>query len=458
MNKSKLTMLMVIIFLTGLLGPIPGDRNNVQAASTCASTATASFHTYLPIVVTAQIAPNNFGKVYPSNGAVGANYQSQDLSWASVQNAESYDYCVDTSNDNACTGWTSTGANTQVTLTNLDRNTTYYWQVRANNTVGTTYANWHTDAFWSFTTGDENTIWIQQTESASWVARDSHVAEVLSDDSIILISGLDGNRPEDVWRSTDFGATWTLQTNAPGWSGRSGHNSVTLSDDSILIMGGKTGFSSYVNDVWRSTDMGVTWTQMTDSAGWSRRSEFGCTALSDDSILVLGGLIDGSVYSKYVYRSTDMGATWSVMNNAPPWGIRAGHVVVTLSDDSIVLMGGKDSGYNKLNDVWRSTDMGATWTLMTADASWPGRWNHTAVVLSDDSILLMGGEDDDENLLNDVWLSTDMGASWTQIMTHAQWSARDAHATVAMSDDSIVLMGGKNWQRWHDVWRLLSID
>ncbi|MDO9323690.1 MAG: hypothetical protein Q7T80_01905, partial [Methanoregula sp.] len=53
----------------------------------------------------------------------------------------------------------------------------------------------------------------------------------------------------DVWQSTDNGATWTQITSSPGWSARYGHSSVVMPDGSIMLMGGDDG--GYKNDVWR---------------------------------------------------------------------------------------------------------------------------------------------------------------------------------------------------------------
>ena len=56
--------------------------------------------------------------------------------------AASYEYCYDTTNDDACDpGWVSTGAATSAGRPAWANNTTYYWQVRANNGSGTTYAD-----------------------------------------------------------------------------------------------------------------------------------------------------------------------------------------------------------------------------------------------------------------------------------------------------------------------------
>ena len=95
------------------------------------------------------------------------------------------------------------------------------------------------------------------------------------------------------------------------------------------------------------------------------------------------------------------------------------------------------------NDVWRSTDNGATWKQMTANAGWSARSFHSSVVCPDGSIVVMGGANS-ETMDNDAWRSIDNGATWTQMTANAEWSAREFHSSVAMPDGSIVLMGGKD--------------
>jgi hypothetical protein len=103
-----------------------------------------SFTTALPF-------PGSFNKTAPANGAIGQP-ANPTLSWGTSSDATSYEYCYDTSNDNACTTWTSTAASTSVGLIGLSPSTIYYWQVRANNSTGTTYANGSSTSYWSFTT------------------------------------------------------------------------------------------------------------------------------------------------------------------------------------------------------------------------------------------------------------------------------------------------------------------
>ncbi len=69
------------------------------------------------------------------------------------------------------------------------------------------------------------------------------------------------------------------------------------------------------------------------------------------------------------YPFTDneiVGTNWSeVKSNVPKgWSARASHSSVAMPDGSIVLMGGYNGNFK--NDVWKSTDNGSHWTLMTA--------------------------------------------------------------------------------------------
>ncbi len=111
--------------------------------------------TYWKDTVTVQSStinpPGAFVKTAPANASV---WQSTNpvLTWGSSSNVIAYEVCYDTTNDNACNDWVSNGTSTSKTLTGLSMNTPYYWQVRAVNGAGTTYANSSTTAFWSFTT------------------------------------------------------------------------------------------------------------------------------------------------------------------------------------------------------------------------------------------------------------------------------------------------------------------
>jgi hypothetical protein len=97
--------------------------------------------------------PGTFNKLSPSNSAY-VPLIGLSISWEASSDATAYEYCIDTFNNNACDeSWIGAGTGTSAGLSGLINNRTYYWQVRATNAHGTTYANGSASpgAWWSFT-------------------------------------------------------------------------------------------------------------------------------------------------------------------------------------------------------------------------------------------------------------------------------------------------------------------
>jgi hypothetical protein len=170
----------------------------------------------------------------------------------------------------------------------------------------------------------------------------------------------------------------------------------------------------------------------------------------------MGGIDGSGNRMNDVWLSTNNGESWTRTTEHADWSARDAHSSVVMQDGSIILTGGFD-GFIEKNDVWRSTTSGTSWEPMSGSAQWAIRYSHSSVALTDGSIVVLGGEDRSGNARNDVWRSTDKGASWTQETAIAGWSARDAHSSVVMQDGSIVLMGGYDGGgKRNDVWRFLK--
>ena len=93
-------------------------------------------------------------KSTPANGAAG-QATSLNLTWtAGTGTTTAYQYCY-TTTYNGCTNttgpWQGNGTATTVAISSLSQSTTYYWQVRAQNAIGTVYAD-DVNYDWSFTT------------------------------------------------------------------------------------------------------------------------------------------------------------------------------------------------------------------------------------------------------------------------------------------------------------------
>ena len=100
-----------------------------------------SFTTY-PVV--------GFVKISPANSSVNQP-TTLTLTWNFHTDATSYEYCIDTVSNTSCdTSWKSVGNTLNVTVTNLKRGTTYYWQVRARTPSGKVKAD--NGTWWKFKT------------------------------------------------------------------------------------------------------------------------------------------------------------------------------------------------------------------------------------------------------------------------------------------------------------------
>lgn len=122
----------------------------------------------------ADTLPSAFNKLAPADGAP---YQSTRpiLSWSESKYQDKYEYCYDTTDNDECNAlWTTTNK-TNVELSGLSLGTTYYWQVRAPNVAGETYAD--AGAWWSLTTASASDL-------NHWTGTVSSTTRVMSFDAL----------------------------------------------------------------------------------------------------------------------------------------------------------------------------------------------------------------------------------------------------------------------------------
>lgn len=220
---------------------------------------------------------------------------------------------------------------------------------------------------------------------------------------------------------------WNTVNPQADWAPRAGLEVVHL-NDAFYLMGGRTpidpsvvpvfGASTIWGDVWKSDDLGGSWSRIldTDTSGqWSARAFFEAMT-KDGQMYVLGG------------------QDFNVIDNPAP----VGPPMIPVS--------------NFFNDVWSSSD-GINWVQKTADAGWDGRAGLSSVVYRDEIYVFGGSKNDDAAIVgptgppriyfNDVWKSADDGATWQQVTEAAPWEPR-AGAAVVVKDDFIYLLGGED--------------
>jgi photosystem II stability/assembly factor-like uncharacterized protein len=148
-----------------------------------------------------------------------------------------------------------------------------------------------------------------------------------------------GTETQGVYKSTDNGLSWG--------AANAGIERTSISDlifsGGNLLAAGKGGCPTSLN-VFKSTDNGATWTGTTGLNGRIVRS----FAMKGSSIYAAVALFPGS---SGVARSTDNGSTWQDVASPIENG---GESIV--SDDAIIIA--------EDNFIWRSTDDGASWDVV----------------------------------------------------------------------------------------------
>lgn len=300
--------------------------------------------------------------------------------------------------------------------------------------------------------------WVRVTEEAGWQARDSS-GEVVFRDRMWLCGGWFSSHlpaPRDVWSSSD-GQNWELVVQTAGW--KHGDLPMTLVfNDRMWFMGGwyngrLPGFSAS-NEVWSSND-GKQWEVATKNAGWTPRIAAGAVVF-EGKMWILGGIEsyffgDERSLKNDVWCSSN-GKDWTQTTANAGWPPRAYHGAVVFDGKIWVLGGGNYvPKYNGLNDVWCSRD-GITWTKVTEAAPWHARLWFSSVVYRDRIWVLGGWSNSPSQNWGDVWYSKD-GQTWKQLKSDVIWKARHEHSSYVFQD-KIWVAGGHARPLNSEVWSL----
>jgi len=285
--------------------------------------------------------------------------------------------------------------------------------------------------------------WFAANASIPWGRTASMVA--LSDGALVAAGG---NTPDrKVWMSVNLGRSWTCQTADAPWNHRIGNCLVVnSSNNDIWLLGGKDG-NSYPQDVWISSDSGITWVQKGATFPFAGRWYMSCALVDNNAALLVlaGGRGIGTFYSDG-WKTRD-GIIWTQLTSALPWGKRQWGFTTTTSDGSIVFGAGQSASKSFRKDVWLSNDQGHTWSSQTSTASWRHRVGAQSLYFNG-SIYLVGGHTI-AGWQRDVWRSEDLGVTWQLVVDPAAFPSEEP--SVVLNKDVAVLLASRSVWTTQDV-------
>ena len=308
----------------------------------------------------------------------------------------------------------------------------------------------------------DHSIGVSEDNGATW--RD--VSEGLEDRGMSVLYA-DPECPGEVWagsrcggglfRSTDYGTTWIPVNHYL-------HYFMSLQDDPVV-----PGRMWAVSDdaLSRSDDNGATWRRV-----HQRWHYHGFSAHPERADELLMGSVGSGLWADEqmrVYRSTDAGTTWTDVSEGLPESDASAHALLYWPDDpSVVLLGTYRGGdVSHLSGVgiglWRSEDEGTSWSLaldvpdiamLTATPDGVVAATGDGIYRSVDSGLTWTRAAGPEGLVlavgftgttglaltweREVWLSRDAGVSWVRHSTDIPRAPETPLAGVAVDTGGTV--------------------
>lgn len=296
-------------------------------------------------------------------------------------------------------------------------------------------------------------LWERVSAAAPWGVRAMPRGGLLGD-YFYVIAGRAGafTLYGDTWRSSN-GIDWEKMSDDTGW-GKRAYPTVAIVQGNLVLTGGQ-GLFTFYNDVWRSADKGKSWQQVNSSAPWAPRAGHFTMVVDDDIYLFAGG--QNSWNRKFypeLWVSHDLGVTWELRARLPEDMGRAGMQVVRI-DGALYFMGGDHdkpvffaNRAGRRNDVWKSADLGKTWTLL-GNAGWSPRTGQQCAGYAG-QIICIGGHgqaaNDDQILLHDmwVWAPKDGISNWRRV-SNTVWGCPDNPESCGKSDFLLAIRDGRIW-------------
>lgn len=198
------------------------------------------------------------------------------------------------------------------------------------------------------------------------------------------------------------------------------------------------------------------WQRVGDTR-WGTRSHFATATTANGTTYVFGGSNGQQLHNDVWKISANVSESVEVVNHAN-WTKRKSFGAAAYRDGSLLIFGGTDGNFLFFNDVWFSkcgVRMGIEWEKQVIEGPrWSGRAAFATVVLSDDSVLIIGGCC---HGAADVWRSPSAsnGKSWTRQIDNAEWGPRMGSAALALPHGEVMLMGGRSANEpkyFNDAW------
>ncbi|WP_327319081.1 cellulose binding domain-containing protein [Streptomyces sp. NBC_01235] len=265
-----------------------------------------------------------------------------------------------------------------------------------------------------------------------------------------------------VLRSADRGASWQktdlpfkLGGNMPG-RGMGERLAVDPNRNSVLYLGAPSG-----KGLWRSTDSGVTWSQVTnfpnvgnyqqdpaDTSGYASDNQ-GIVWVTFDESTGTSGNATKTIYvgvadkDNAVYRSTDAGATWTRLAGQPTGYLAHKGVLDTVNGYLYIAYSDKGGPYDGgKGRLWRYATTTGTWTDISPVAEADTYYGFSGLTVDRQKPgTVMATAYSSWWPDTQIFRSTDSGGTWTKAWDYTSYPNRSNRFTMDVSSSPWLTWG-----------------
>jgi N-acetylneuraminic acid mutarotase len=292
---------------------------------------------------------------------------------------------------------------------------------------------------------------------------------------IILFGGLGDPLANDNWESYLLNDTWIYDIKANSWKllhldikpdARLGHSMVyNPVSNKILLFGGVTS-NDRVNDFWEFDSETQTWAELEQVNAPPVRSSSPFIYDSKNSrIILFGGY--GAMNQKLddMWGYSPGNSSWvEIVSDTKPRE-RYGHSMVYDSNNEfIILFGGNNVGYGKMDDTWIFDCVGNDWRELNLTTKPSRRYWQSMIYDAHNQIsIIFGGRTGSSVSLDgsdETWKFDYVKNEWEKISTSSSPPARyDTPLVYDAKNHKAILFGGFDGDKTlNDVWELRLED
>ncbi len=218
-------------------------------------------------------------------------------------------------------------------------------------------------------------------------------------------------------------------------------------DGQLYLIGGwhpgafKPPYTATTNEIWRSTDNGVSWS-LFSHAGFSPRHTFVCIDSPDGYVYVIGGDQYNTPQERAeVWRSEDL-MEWQLVSEQSPFGSRMQLAGVEYNGDFYVGGGQRLPDFSTgFTDIYVSRDKGITWTLLADTLAHMGKNVVGTLCVYNDRIYQVSGGWYGDNSLPAFTYSRDVFSTADGV----RWRKENPIPVPGVQYPNTVVYGDKLW-------------